>query len=79
MLPRNEVVKHCDGEKHYSVVADPESGETICVGCGAVITSGMVQTYPRWDVNHQDVQGVIVGPGKCFVLIKSALNKSSLQ
>ena len=59
VLPRNEVIKHCDGEKHCSVVADPESGETICVGCGAVITSGMVQTYPSWDVNHQDVQGVI--------------------
>ncbi|MGA6990541.1 MAG: hypothetical protein WBX81_09015, partial [Nitrososphaeraceae archaeon] len=58
-MPRNEVIKHCDGEKHCSVVADPESGETICVGCGAVITSEMVQTYPSWGVNHQDVQGVI--------------------
>lgn len=54
--PRNEVIKYCDGEKHSSVVADPESGEIICVGCGTVITNRMFQISPTWDMNHHDVQ-----------------------
>jgi transcription initiation factor TFIIB len=54
--PRNEVIKYCDGEKHSSVVAEPESGEIICVGCGTVIANRMFQISPTWDMNHHDVQ-----------------------
>jgi transcription initiation factor TFIIB len=57
--PRNKVIKYCDGKKHCSVVADPESGEIICVGCGAVITNRMIQSSPSWIMNHQDVQSVM--------------------
>ena len=59
MLPSNEVIKHCDDENQRSVVADPESGEIICVKCGAVITNWMLQMSPGWNVNHQDEQNVI--------------------
>jgi transcription initiation factor TFIIB len=57
--PRNEVIKYCDGEKHCSVVADPESGETICVGCGAVTANRMIQTSLSWSMNHQDARSVM--------------------
>jgi len=57
--PRNEVIKYCDGEKHCTVVADPESGEIICVGCGAVIANVLIQTSPSWNMNHHDVQNVM--------------------
>lgn len=59
VLPSNEVIKHCDGENQRSAVADPESGEIICVKCGAVITNWMLQMSPGWKVNHQDEQNVI--------------------
>jgi transcription initiation factor TFIIIB Brf1 subunit/transcription initiation factor TFIIB len=59
VLPSNEVIKHCDEENQCSVVADPESGEIICVKCGAVITNWMLQMSPGWKVNHQDEQNVI--------------------
>jgi transcription initiation factor TFIIB len=57
--PRSEVIKYCDGEKHCSVVADPESGEIICVGCGEVIANGMSQTSTGWNTNLQDTQSVM--------------------
>ncbi|MGI0045250.1 MAG: hypothetical protein ACRD47_16210, partial [Nitrososphaeraceae archaeon] len=59
MLPPNELIKHCDEVNQRSVVADPESGEIICVNCGAVITNWMLQTFPGWKVNLQDEQNVI--------------------
>lgn len=59
MLPSNEITKHCDEENQRSVVADPESGEIICVKCGAVITNWMLQTSPGWKVDYQDEQNVI--------------------
>lgn len=59
MSPRNEVIKYCDGEKHCSLVVDPESGETICVGCGAVIANRMIQTSTSWNMSHNDVQNVM--------------------
>lgn len=57
--PRNEVIKYCDGEKHCSVVADPESGEIICVGCGAVTADRMIQSSLSWSINHHDARRVM--------------------
>jgi transcription initiation factor TFIIB len=54
--PRSGIIKYCNGEKHCSVVADPESGEIICVGCGEVIANGIIQTPAGWNENHHDAQ-----------------------
>jgi transcription initiation factor TFIIB len=56
---RSEVIKYCDGEKHCSVIADQESGEIICVGCGEVIANGMAQIPTEWHVNHHDPQSLM--------------------